>query len=766
MPTPQTRRRGGRVPARSVLVRSVLARSVLAVLIPAALPASVRAEPGTPTETRLDEIAVAGSREAGPPPNAPADAVGAEAAAALRAPSLTRASPVGLNLRTPSRGASRLGLTPLETPASLDIISGETVRLRGQSSVLEAVSQNGTGITAFGSPGFGLGAFTSRGFAGQNSIQTLFDGTRLYVGANTITFPFDTWNVERIEVLRGPASVLYGEGAIGGIVNVVSKKPLFTPLNVARVGFGSDGLVRAAIDTTGPIGESLAYRLNVSGNRADGWISPNGEFRNLAVSGALTLQATPDLAFTLSHDVGYQEPTRYWGTPLVNGRVPEAIRFNNYNVRDSKITWADNWTQLRTEWTPSADVTVRNTAYRLQSRRHWLDVEQYAFDPATGRVNRSDYLDIYHSQEQIGNRFDATFRGSLFGLANQFTAGFDVNSISFRHANNFSGTFTEPPSDVPPASVPLTGYDPGLFPANGRAVPAYATRTRQASVFAENRLQLSDRLSFLSGVRVDAPHLSRVNLLTGQSFERSFQALGYRFGLVYDAFPGTALYAQYATATDPVNSLISLSGSQVDFDLSTGRQVEVGAKGLLFGGTVEWTLAGYRIVKDKLLSAVPGSSALTVQVGQQSSLGAEAALSWLPAPGWRIDANLAVLHAQYDRFEQGGLSFAGNQPVNVPEQVANLWVNWAFARDWEARVGVQHVGAVFSDFANTVRRPDYTLVNLGLDHQVTPASRLSLRVFNLFDRVYATDGNGANGVGTSWYLGRPRTVEVAYTIAW
>ena len=744
------------------------ARPILAVLS-AALPFAATAQgpapqAPAPAETRLDEIAVSGVAVL--PANAPADAVGAEAAALSRKPSLTQAAPLGLNLRTPSRGASRLGLTPLETPASLDIVSGETIRLRGQSSVLEAVSQNGTGITAFGSPGFGLGAFTARGFAGQNSIQTLFDGTRLYVGANTLTFPFDTWNVERIEILRGPASVLYGEGAIGGIVNVVSKKPLFTPLNVARVGLGSDGLMRAAIDTTGPIGESFAYRLNVSGNRADGWIAPNGDFRNLAVSGALTLQATPDLAFTLSHDLGYQEPVRYWGTPLVNGRVPESIRFNNYNVRDAKITWADNWTQFRTEWTPSADVTVRNTAYRLQSRRHWLDVEQYAYDPATGRVNRSDYLDIVHSQEQIGNRFDATFRGALFGLPNQFTAGFDVNHVTFRHTNNFSGTFEEPPSNAPPQSVPLIGYDPGFFPANGRAVPAYATSTNQASVFAENRLELTDRLSLLAGVRFDAPTLQRANLLAtkpeNRFFERSFRALGYRFGLVYAVTPDTSLYAQYATATDPVNSLISLAQSLAGFELSTGRQIEVGAKGLAFGGAVEWTLAGYNIVKNNLLSPLPGGGQIQVQVGQQSSYGAEAALSWLPAPGWRLDANLALLRARYDDFGD----FAGNRPIDVPEQVANLWVTYAFARDWEARVGVQHVGAVFADFANRVRRPDYTLVTLGLDHQVTPASRLSFRVFNLLDTVYALDGSVAGAASTSWYLGRPRSIEVAYTVAW
>lgn len=305
-------------------------------------------------------------------------------------------APAGLNLRTVDRGASRLGLTPLETPASVDVIAGETARRRGQNTVAEAVTENATGITTVAAPGNGNGAFTARGFAGPNSIQQLYDGTRLYVGAGTVTFPFDTWNVERIEVLRGPASVLYGDGAIGGVVNVVTKKPVFTPINEARAALGSDGLARLALDSGGPIGEALAYRFNISGNRSGGWMQPDEDFRNLAVSGALTLQAAPDLAFTLSHDLGYQEPARYWGTPLVNGRILDSIRFNNYNVRDAKIFWTDNWTQLRTEWSPSADITVRNTAYRLQSRRQWLDVEQYAFNRGTGRIDRSDYLEIYH----------------------------------------------------------------------------------------------------------------------------------------------------------------------------------------------------------------------------------------------------------------------------------------------------------------------------------------------------------------------------------
>ncbi|WP_246686367.1 MULTISPECIES: TonB-dependent siderophore receptor [unclassified Methylobacterium] len=718
----------------------LLAGTALVILAP---PRDAGAQPvaGESASVVLDTLTVAG------------DGVG-----------LSRAAPVGLNLRTPDRGASRLGLTPLETPGSVDVISGETARLRGQDTIADAVTQNATGITTIASPGNGNGAFTSRGFSGPNSIQQLYDGTRLFVGANTVTFPFDTWNVERIEVLRGPASVLYGDGAIGGVINVVTKKPTFTSINLVRAGFGSDGIARLALDSGGPIGDAVAYRLNVSGNRAGGWISPDGDFRNLAVSGAILLQATPDLAFTLSHDLGYQEPARYWGTPLVDGRIPDFIRFKNYNVRDAKITWADNWTQLKTEWTPTADITVRNTAYRLQSRRHWLDVETYRFNRSTRLVDRSDYTEIYHQQEQLGNRFDAAFKGTLFGFRNEFLAGFDVNHIDFRHTNNFStvgsGLVT---------SVPLTDYDPGSFPLNGRASPAYATSTDQASVFAEDRLILTDQLSFLSGVRFDASTLQRENLMSNGQFEKSFQGLGYRFGLVFNPTPDTALYAQVATATDPVNSLITLSQSLAGFKLSTGEQVELGAKGVFWDGRGEWTLAGYRIVKDNLISAVPGQPNVSTQVGRQSSYGVEAALSLQVTPLWRVDANLALLHAQYDSFDQAvngaTISYAGNRPIDVPERVANLWLNYAFAPTWEARVGFQYVGEVFSDFGNTARRPAYGLVNLGLDHQVTPASRLSFRVFNLFDKVYAISGNAVDGVGTNWLLGRPRSFEVAFTTA-
>src|SRR5690606_38537884 len=123
-------------------------------------------------------------------------AVSGSTAGGLSAKGQTRP---GLNLDVPVATGSRLSLTPLETPASVEIIPAPTIRERGQQSVTEAVTQNATGFTSAASPGNGGTSLATRGFTGHGSVMQLYDGTRLYVGSGTVTFPFDTWSAERIE---------------------------------------------------------------------------------------------------------------------------------------------------------------------------------------------------------------------------------------------------------------------------------------------------------------------------------------------------------------------------------------------------------------------------------------------------------------------------------------------------------------------------------------------------------------------------------------
>ncbi len=212
-------------------------------------------------------------------------------AAAARSPAGTGQPTPTFNLNGPTSTGSRLGLTRLQTPASVEVISAETIAERGQHNIIDAVTQNATGFTASPAPGNGSLSFNTRGFTGNSTVMTLYDGTQLYVGSGTVTFPFDTWSAQRIEVLRGPASVMYGEGAIGGAINVISKMPLQVQRNEAEISLDSNMTRRLAVDSGGPINKDVSYRITASANMSDGWVDRD-KTSNVAVYAAVRVQSS------------------------------------------------------------------------------------------------------------------------------------------------------------------------------------------------------------------------------------------------------------------------------------------------------------------------------------------------------------------------------------------------------------------------------------------------------------------------------------------
>jgi iron complex outermembrane receptor protein len=677
-----------------------------------------------------------------------------------------KATKPGLNLKNPNTAGSRLNLTPLQTPASVEVIAGDTIRERGQQTVNEAVTQDAAGFSSTASSGDGGTSFSTRGFAGTSSISQFYDGTKLYVAAGTVTFPFNTWSADRIEVLRGPASVLYGDGAIGGIVNVVPKKPTDTFISEAEIAIGTDWTRRLSFGSGGPISDQLAYRLDVTGTQSEGWFDQQGEFADAAMSGALRYKPASNLVFTLSNDYGYQEPVRYWGTPLIDGRLDERLRDTNFNVRDSEIEYRDNWTQFKAEWSPTAALTLRNTAYRLTSKRHWRNAEEYYFDADfddvpgpdfPGTIGRTSFLEIFHDQEQIGDRFDATLRHTLFGLRTQTLVGFDVNRVRLDYTDNFRGNSA---ADY----VDPDAFEPGSFLADP-ASPSFRAKLDLYSLFGETRLELTEQLSVIGGIRLERPEVERIALRPGRfPYDEDFSEVTWRAGAVYTVVPGLAVYGQYSTGIDPLSNLLTLSNTQAVSELTTGRQVEVGIKQSFWNGRGEWTVAAYDIEKDNLLVSDPNDPTSALQIGKQSSRGIEISLALQLTQAIRAEGNLAILDARYDTFFESAdddtvVSRAGNRPFDVPETVANFWLAYKFAPRWEARAGIQYVDERFSDTANLRVLPDYTIVNAGLDYAVTSNSKLSLRGYNVLDEVYPVVAYGPN-----WVLGKPRSAELSYRI--
>ena len=680
------------------------------------------------------------------------DTKGAAAAVTiLPAVTVTDRPPARSALDEPSSTGSRLGLTPLQTPASIEVLRGETVRERGDQSVVRAVSR-ATGITMAPAPGNGGSGLGARGFIGHNSVMQLYDGTRFYVGAGTVTFPFDTWTAERIEVLRGAASVLYGEGAIGAAVNVVPRRPSRGAItNEARIAFGSDKTGHLAFGSGGALDDRWSYRLDLSHRRGDGYVE-RGDWDSTAVAGALRLDVNARLNLTLAHDEGRQKPMTYFGTPLIDGRIDGRNKGENYNVGDAIVKYRDRWTRLEAEWTPTDQVRVRNQLYSLTSRRHWRNSETYSYAAATGLVDRDDYLQIGHRQEQVGNRLDVTWKERLAGFDNTLTAGFDVNRIRFLHINDlpYGGAST----------VPLVGFDPGRYESPTAYTPRYRTRTSTYALFLEDRFAIDEHWSLVGGLRRDHAKVERSDLLNAANgFDKTFRYTTGRIGAIYALSPTQSAYVQVARAVDPLAGLISTNATQAQFDVSTGRQVEVGYKHLLAEQRGAWSLALYRIEKHKLLSRSEDNPTVTQQVGQQSSKGLEATLDLALTPTLRVEANAAALRARYDDFNEvvGGnlVSRDGNTPAGVPERMANLWVDWRFLPQWQALAGVRYVGPREASTANSRQIGSYTVADALVYWNVRRDLRLGLEIGNLFDRDYPlTFSNG----GDQWLLGRPRTV--------
>lgn len=658
-----------------------------------------------------------------------------------------------IDITAPGTAGSRLSLSVLETPASIEVLDGEAIRQRGDASVLEAVTR-ATGISASGNPGNGGTSLTSRGFSGHGSVMQLYDGLRLYVAAGTVTFPFDPWTAERIEVLRGPASVLYGEGAIGGAINVVPRMPASEGFELdSHAAYGADQTMRAALGLGGAVTDVVSYSFDVSRQTSDNWVK-RGESESLAVAATVRAELTPDLDIIFSHDYGDQEPMRYFGAPLIDGALDERTRDENYNVSDSAIHYVDKWTRLKAEWRASDSITFRNDLYRLTTDRTWRNAETYQYDGVSGLINRFDYLGIRHDEEQFGDRAMVTIKHAIGARENAIALGAEANKIDLQYSHNFDLDLEAIGADT---AVDPYSFDPGSFYYDVPIAPRFRTETRQYAAFAEDRFVWNDRWSFIVGLRADRIEVVRDVIDGARLYDEGFDSLGWRVGAVFGLSPTMTLYGQYSEGADPLGSLVTASLRDTRFDLPTAAQVEVGLKQAFANERGHWTIAAYDIVKKNLLTAHETIPGLSLPVAERSAQGVEASIALQLTPTVSVDANVALLSAEFHKFNEG---FSGNTPPGVPEQMANVWVTWEFMPTWRVQGGVRYVGRQFANNANTFDAPEYTVVDASIHWAATRNISAGLRAYNLTDETYVASTYGDE----QWILGRPRAFELAIDV--
>jgi iron complex outermembrane receptor protein len=665
--------------------------------------------------------------------------------------------------------ASRLGISARDTPAAIDSIDAKAIEARGYKTVAEAVDSL-PGVTSGGAPG-SPSQFSMRGFT-ADQITILRDG--LYIGPANMTYrPQNSFNLSGIDVLKGPGSVLYGQGAVAGTVNVITKTPVLGSTSFSGVAsYGRYNSTQLGLGGNVSLNAETALRIDASRTSSDGFVNgAKSDTSNLTTS--VLWQPSDRFDLQASLDVMHDNPPPYWGTPLVPASstntplsgvvssatgltIDERMRFVNYNVADYQITATQYMPRVTLRWNPVDDVTVTNDTYYFYADRKWKNAESYSFNPATNLVDRDRFF-VFHTQKLWGNQLSAAFSKPVGGLTNRFVVGLDYSKLDFKRTRGF------PDGDSVDPFNPVPGSFGALAPP-GQVERVSPTKWQVAALFAEDALDITPALKLVTGLRYESFKLDRKNFgpdgsfQAASSFERTWHPINGRVGVIYQATPDISPYVQYSTGQDPVGSNILLVNAGENFDLSRSSQIEAGVKASFDNKRGNVTMAIYSIKRKNVLMQ---TSPDTVVSADQKSKGIELAADYKPTRFWQINGNVAYTDARYGMFFYNGNDVSGNRPANIPKWTANLSssVSGVGGLPLELGAGVRYVADRYGDNANTLTLNKYTLLDLHGTYAVTPTLRITGRVNNALNKAYAqwADVN----YPTQVQLGSPVSYEIS-----
>lgn len=668
---------------------------------------------------------------------------------------------LGRAINTPDLGGtssagSRLGLTVMETPATIELIDSSVMRARGYKSVADAVKSL-PGVVSGESPA-APSTFSMRGFS-RSSITVLRDG--IWLGpANMVMRPQNTFNLERIEVLRGPGSALHGQGVVGGTVNTVVKRATpeaQQPLEMLA-SYGRFDTYQFGIGGGAQLADSTWFRVDVNQYGSDGYVDRmDPESSNVTAS--LLWQATEDFQLELQMDYLDDSLADYWGTPLVpqgaavspltdvvvtssGETVDEQARFRNFNVADSRAVSDQLLFRVDLSWQLSDDVELKNTTYTFNADRDWGNAEGYVYCTEVVDVcTETDVIQRYygyffvtHDQDLSGNRLTANIDSQFAGRENQFLAGIEFTNLDFSRARGFRRSIPLAPGDSVDPLLPVPG---SYGPRELRGISPTLIDTR--ALFLEDMFELNDTLTIVGALRYEELDLVRENFnadgaLEASSFSRTFDWVSWRLGAVARISDEVSAYGQFSDAKDPVNANLFLVNSGENLDLTDAEQWEIGLKGSWHDGRTQATIAYFDIQRDDVLERIGVDSAASI--GGRDSSGFEFSSSFRPDSQWRVGANAAFIDAGFKRSENF-VSFAGNTPPNVAEVTANIWASYSQIGGLPLEIGgsVQYVDDRFGDNANQVAMSSYTLLDLFASWTAENYS-ITARVNNVTDEIY------------------------------
>ncbi|AFY89074.1 TonB-dependent siderophore receptor [Chroococcidiopsis thermalis] len=636
--------------------------------------------------------------------------------------------------------------TPLrDIPQSIQIIPQQVLEEQQVDSLNEAI-KNVPGViqnTPDDTPIFN--SFTIRGFdAGENQNFTR-NGLKLRF-ANSTTAIFS--NIERVEVLRGPASVLFGGGEPGGTINIVTKQPLREPFYSVEASVGSYDFYQGALDLTGPLNDSktILYRLNASYESAESFVNfVNREISAVAGAIKFELGKNTDLTF----DIQYVGATQRGGSglpvegtilPNPNGEIP---RNRNLAEPDSRFIIDRLIAGYNLEHRFSENWSLRNAFYFADNNYRIRDsVAAISLEPDLRTVERfADEVDTRDQTFDFVTNVVGKF--STGAIQHQLLLGVDLSRFDSRFFTD--GAFRGTPIDL---------FDP-VYSTEilERTDPPSETTTLTDSlgIYLQDQVTITNNLKLLLGGRFDAFEQTEEDLLENTETSQSGDAFSPRLGIVYQPIEPISLYASYTRSFAPS---YGRSADDEPFEPGRGTQYEIGVKADI-NDRLSATLALYDLTRTNVNTTDPDNPNFEIQTGEQNSQGVELFISGEILPGWNIIAGYAYTDA---RITQDETYEVGNRINNVPESSFNLWTSYEIQsgnlQGLGFGIGFFYVGDRQGDLENTFTLPSYFRTDAAIFYK-RGQFRAALNVNNLFDVEYFENSNS----GLSVYPAEPFTVQ-------
>ncbi len=638
--------------------------------------------------------------------------------------------------------ATKTNTPIIETPMAIQVVP-KLVISDQQALTLEESLNNVSGV--FPTQGFGLvESFNLRGF---NTFDYYRDGVR-FQSALTQTGSREMANLERIEVLKGPASILFGRIEPGGMINLVTKKPQQTPYYSLQLQSGSYDLFRTTIDATGSLDQknSLLYRFNFSHE-------DKGSFRQFVDNDHIffapvlqwKISDRTQLTVEMEYKKGKSAPD--FGVPAVDGRpidipVERSLGESFAEAEFEEIMLGFNWSHaLNDQWAvrhrfnvqftdENDDVVVPGT---LQADNRTLTRTFAGF-----RDNKTDTyttsLDLIGKLEGLGAKHTLLIGGDYYNFNSR---GLFISNDTFSSIDIFNPVHSGSPTKN---STSIFDSDEEWF-----------------GLYFQDQAELPHNVHLLAGFRYDFAKTA-----SGSKTEAEQSKVSPRFGLLWRPIQELSLYSNYVENFGVPNASSSgVDGQPLKAEIA--NQWEAGIKTELFDGRFSATLAWFQLTKQNVVTGHPdpvlAAQNISVQTGEVRNRGIEFDITGELLPGWKVIANYAYTDSEITSVNDDTL---GNRFPNVPEHAGNIWSTYAFQNrplnGLKFGGGITVRGEREGNKENNFQMPGYTLANLMTSYAMKAGkSRITtqLNVKNLFDKKYFSNSIGF-GRGRIT-VGAPRT---------